>query len=51
MQKLKSNKKKYTLSKLNVSYLKNNFLDNNEHYIVLKKFEKNNKFLKKKIKT
>jgi len=49
VQKLKSNKKKYTLSKLNVSYLKNNFLDNNEHYIVLKKFEKNNKFLKKKI--
>ena len=49
MQKLKSNKEKNTLSKLDVNYLKDNFINKNEYHVVLKKFDKDNKFLKKKI--
>lgn len=49
MHRLELNKKNYTLAKSHVRYLKNNFLDKNDHFIVIKNFEKNDKLLKKKI--
>lgn len=44
-------KKNNKLSKSYIQFLKNNFLDKNDYYIILKNFEKNNKILKMKVKT
>ena len=50
MHYIKKNNKNYRLSKTYIEYLKKNFLDQNNYYIILKNFEKNNKALKKKVK-
>ena len=43
MHYIKKNNKNYRLSKTYIEYLKKNFLDQNNYYIILKNFEKNNK--------
>ena len=46
----KKNNKDFEFSKARIKYLKSNFLDKKDHYIILKNFEKDNKALKTKVK-